>query len=169
MVNFWQRKYYFCCNESAQLSLEKNTLATEAISKYERETASLHSLWQQTVIARECSLRTKPSPSTRERLLYVVRSNKKMSLREGVLCERSHLQVRERDSFTSFAVTTNCHCERAYFATEAISALGGRWFRGVYTERSERVRHDRHRQGDGLALLMMIAVFYSTLAIKSEL
>jgi len=188
MVNFWQRKYYFCCNESAQLSLEKNTLANEAISKYKRETALRRSLWQlpnrhcervhftneaiskyeretallrsqwqqtviarectlrpkpslstrerllrfvrcenyRTVIARECTLRTKQSPSTRERLLHFVRGNKKMSLRESVLYERSHLQVRERDCFTSFAVTTNRHCERVHFATEAISTLGGR-------------------------------------------
>ena len=123
MVNFWQRKYYFCCNESAQLSLEKNTLANEAISKYkretalrrslwqlpnrhcervhftneaiskyERETASLRSQWQQTVIARGRTLRSKPSLSTRGRLLYFVRSNKKLSLRESVLCERSNLR-----------------------------------------------------------------------------
>jgi len=36
-------------------------------------------------------LRPKPSPSTRERLLHFVRSDNKLSLREGVLCDRSHL------------------------------------------------------------------------------
>jgi len=137
----------------------KRTLLRPKPSLSTRETASLRSLWQQTVIAREHTLRTKPSPSTRGRLLHFVRSDNKLSLREGVLCDRSNLQVREGDCFTSFAVTINCHCERARFANEAISkyeretaSLRSQWQQTVIArERTLRTKQSPLWAEDGFA------------------
>jgi len=108
-LQVWERDCFTSFAVTTSCHCERALFAKEAIPKYEKETASLRSQGQQAAIARERTLRTKQSPSTRGRLLHFVRSDNKLSLGESALCERSNLQVWEGDCFTSFAVTTDCH------------------------------------------------------------